>query len=97
MLTRDQVLHIARLARLELSEQELKNMPAELSAILDYIAMLNEVKTDKVEPTAQVTGQSNVLREDEPRKDGQELADKLLGATPLPIVERQIRVPSAHG
>ncbi len=58
------VAHIAKLARLRLSPEEAKQMAKELSGILKYVDMLNEVNTDKVEPTAQVTGLTTVLRPD---------------------------------
>ena len=58
------VEHIAKLSRLELSQAEKKKFSHELSSILDYIEKLKEVNTDKVEPTAQVTGLTNVMRED---------------------------------
>lgn len=56
--------HIAKLSRLELSESEKKKFSKELSSILNYIEQLKEVDTDKVEPTAQVTGLTNITRED---------------------------------
>jgi aspartyl/glutamyl-tRNA(Asn/Gln) amidotransferase subunit C (EC 6.3.5.-) len=51
-----EVRHVARLARLALSDEEIAVMQAQLSAILDYIAMLQEVDVSNVPPTAQVTG-----------------------------------------
>lgn len=64
-LTQTEVEHVARLARLQLSEDELALMRAQLSAILDYMTMLQEVDVTEVPPTAQVTGLSSVLRPDE--------------------------------
>lgn len=55
-LTKKEVEHVAKLARLGLSSDEKKKFEKELSDILDFVEKLNEVKTDKVEPTAQVTG-----------------------------------------
>ena len=66
-LSRQEVEHVAQLARLELRQDEVERLREQLSAILDHIALLNQVDTDTVAPTAQVTGLSNVLREDEPR------------------------------
>lgn len=64
-LSSEEIESIARLARLDLSEQE-KNMYADqLSAVLDYVEMLNEVDTSDVEETCQVTGLVDVFREDE--------------------------------
>ncbi len=96
MLTHEQVLHIAKLARLRLTEQEAATMQRELSAILEYVDTLKEAKTEGVPPTAQVTGQTMVTRPDEVKTDGA-LPDELLGTSPLPILDRQISVPSAHG
>jgi aspartyl-tRNA(Asn)/glutamyl-tRNA(Gln) amidotransferase subunit C len=59
-----EVRHVARLARLALSDEEIAVMQAQLSAILDYIAMLREVDVSNVPPTAQVTGLTTVWRPD---------------------------------
>lgn len=64
-LTKKEIEHIAKLARLDLTEAELEKYGGQLSGILDYIDQLKEVDTTGVEPTAQVTGLENVLREDE--------------------------------
>ena len=63
-LTKEQIKHIANLARLELTEAEIKTYDEQLSNILNYIDQLKEVKTEGVDPTAQVTGLKNVFRED---------------------------------
>jgi len=62
-LTIDEIKHIAGLARLELSDKELKKYGSQLSDVLDWIDQLKEVDTKGVEPTAQVTGLENVLRQ----------------------------------
>jgi aspartyl-tRNA(Asn)/glutamyl-tRNA(Gln) amidotransferase subunit C len=67
MIDRDQVLHVARLARLRLSEDEVGRMSSELSSILDHIEKINELALDDVEPTSHVIQLENVLREDVPR------------------------------
>ena len=67
MIDRDQVLHVAKLARLRVPEDELEPMAGELSVILDHIEMLNELDLDDVEPTSHVVELENVLRPDEPR------------------------------
>ncbi len=95
-LTKDQVLHIAKLARLELTPEEVTKMTKELSSILQYVAVLSELDTSGVEPTAQVTGQKNVFREDVIVPSGA-LPVALLQCSPLPITEHQIEVPHAHG
>ncbi|MDD5623256.1 MAG: Asp-tRNA(Asn)/Glu-tRNA(Gln) amidotransferase subunit GatC [Candidatus Peribacteraceae bacterium] len=91
-----QVRHIAKLARLEISDAEVEKYARELSAILDYVEKLKEVKTEGVEPTAQVTGQANVFRSDVIEDKGI-TTDALLATSPLPIVEQQIETASAHG
>jgi aspartyl-tRNA(Asn)/glutamyl-tRNA(Gln) amidotransferase subunit C len=67
MIDREQVLHVARLARLRLSDAEVARMQGELSTILDHIEKLNELDLDGVEPTSHVVELENVLREDAPR------------------------------
>lgn len=64
-LSKQEVQHIAKLARLELTEAELEKYGGQLSAILNYFNQLKEVDVKGVEPTAQVTGLENILREDE--------------------------------
>ncbi|MEF3273600.1 MAG: Asp-tRNA(Asn)/Glu-tRNA(Gln) amidotransferase subunit GatC [Chloroflexus sp.] len=63
-LSEAEVRHVARLARLALTDDEITVMRAQLSAILDYIAMLQEVDVSNVPPTAQVTGLTTVWRPD---------------------------------
>ncbi len=63
-LSKKDIKHIANLARLELTEKELEKYGSQLSAILGYIDQLREVDTIGVEPTAQVTGLTNVFNED---------------------------------
>ena len=67
MIDREQVLHVARLARLQLSDDEVEQMNGELSAILDHIAKIGELDLDGVPPTSHVVEVSNALRADEPR------------------------------
>jgi aspartyl-tRNA(Asn)/glutamyl-tRNA(Gln) amidotransferase subunit C len=67
VIDRDQVLHVARLARLRLSEGEVERMSSELSTILGHIEKIEELDLDEVEPTSHVVEVENVLREDEPR------------------------------
>ncbi|MBS1966105.1 MAG: Asp-tRNA(Asn)/Glu-tRNA(Gln) amidotransferase subunit GatC [Chloroflexi bacterium SZAS-1] len=66
-LTIAEVEHVAHLARLRLSADELEKLQHELSHILDYIDMLKEVDVSSVAPTAQVTDLANVMRDDEVR------------------------------
>ncbi|EKD90539.1 MAG: hypothetical protein ACD_31C00001G0002 [uncultured bacterium] len=64
-LTKDQVKKVAKLANLPLSEAEEEESAEQLSKILDYIDQLEKVDTRGVEPTYNVTGNENVMREDE--------------------------------
>jgi len=66
-LTIEEVKHVAHLARLRLSEEELEKLQTDLSHILGHIDMLKEVDVGNVPPTAQVTDLANVMREDEVR------------------------------
>jgi aspartyl-tRNA(Asn)/glutamyl-tRNA(Gln) amidotransferase subunit C len=63
-LTREQVRHIAELAKLKLSDDEISRMTTQLSAILDYAARLQELDTDTIPPTASVVPLQNVMRAD---------------------------------
>lgn len=96
-LSPEQVRHIAKLARLNLSDAEVKKHATELTSILGYIDMLREVDTKNVEATAQVTGASNSLREDVIYESPIADPDALLATSPLPIIDHQIQTPSAHG
>jgi aspartyl-tRNA(Asn)/glutamyl-tRNA(Gln) amidotransferase subunit C len=66
-LTIEEVRKVAHLARLRLSDEELERMQQQLSSILDYMQMLQEVDVSGVPPTAQVTDVVNVMRPDEVR------------------------------
>ncbi len=63
----DEVVHVARLARLDLSAEEKERMRRELDAILAYIDKLRALDTSGVEPTSHAVPMANVMREDEPR------------------------------
>ncbi len=94
--TKEQIEHIAKLARLKLTPEEMEKMPGQLTSILTWMDVLNEVNTDKVEPTAQVTGLTNAFRDDEVRQS-EAAPDDLLACSPLPVEEHQIKSPHAHG
>lgn len=63
-LTKQEILHIAQLARLELSEEEVEKFRTQLSGILDYVGQLQKVDTKDIDPISQITGLQNVMRED---------------------------------
>jgi len=90
-LKKEDIEHIAKLARLDLSEEEKKNYQDQLSAVFEYIDQLQEVNTDKVEPTAQVSGLENALREDKVKGVGEEVINNSLQQAPE-IEDNQIKV-----
>jgi aspartyl-tRNA(Asn)/glutamyl-tRNA(Gln) amidotransferase subunit C len=67
VIDRDEVLHVARLARLALNEDELEPMARELSAVLDHVAKIGELDLTDVPPTSHVVELTGALRPDEPR------------------------------
>ena len=76
------VKHVAKLARLGITEKEVDKFQKNLSAILDFFGKLSEVDVDKVEPTAQATGLVNAWRADEKIKRKEELRERLLANAP---------------
>lgn len=77
-ISKDEIKHIADLARLELSDEELKKYGNQLEQILGYIDQLQEVDIKNIEPTAQVTGLLNVIRKDESVNwDKEEIGDSI--------------------
>lgn len=94
-LSRDDVLKLARLARLSLSDEEVEEYRAELSDILQYVEQLQEVDVKGVEPTHQVTGLTHVTREDKIRDYGYGPAD-LLKNVPA-VKDGQIKVKRTLG
>lgn len=91
MIERDQVLHVAKLARLRLSEEEIERMTGELSGILEHVDRIGELDLDEVPPTEHVIALENVLRPDEPRPSSPR--EKVLAQAPDPA-EGAFRVPS---
>lgn len=63
-LTKKEVLHVASLAKLDLTEKEIEKFLPQISSIIDFVSQLNEVDTKDIEPTSQTTGLMDVLRED---------------------------------
>jgi aspartyl-tRNA(Asn)/glutamyl-tRNA(Gln) amidotransferase subunit C len=91
MIDREQVLHVARLARLALDEDELERMASELSGILEHVERIGELDLDGVEPTSHVVALENELRPDEPRPSLPR--ERALEPAPDPA-EGAFRVPS---
>ena len=91
VIDREQVLHVARLARLRLSEEEVETMTGELSGILEHVDRIGRLDLEGVEPTSHVVALENVLRADEPRPSlPPEVA---LRSAPEPL-DGAFRVPS---
>jgi aspartyl-tRNA(Asn)/glutamyl-tRNA(Gln) amidotransferase subunit C len=68
MIDREQVLHVAKLARLKLTDDEVERMTGELSKILEHVERMETLDLEGVEPTSHVVALENVLREDVPRE-----------------------------
>jgi aspartyl-tRNA(Asn)/glutamyl-tRNA(Gln) amidotransferase subunit C len=93
MLSRDQVLHVAKLARLELTEEEIERFASELSKVLDHIEMINQLgDLADVPPTSHVIAVENALRADEPRPS---LPAEVALASAPDGADGGFRVPSA--
>lgn len=91
MIDREQVLHVARLSRLKLSDEEVERMTGELSHILDHVDRISQMDLEGVEPTSHVVALENVLRADVPRPSlSLEVA---LANAPEPV-DGAFRVPS---
>jgi len=65
IITKKEVEYVAKLAKLEFNEEEKEEFTSQLNSILDYFKKLNELDTEKVEPTAYVISMPNLLNEDE--------------------------------
>lgn len=91
MIEREQVLHVAKLARLGLSEEEVETMAGELSGILEHVDRIAELDLDDIEPTTHVVALENVLRPDVPH---QSLDPEVALAQAPDPVDGAFRVPS---
>ena len=93
MLSREEVQHIAKLARLGLTAKEIKKFQRELSLILDYFEKLKEVDVSKIEPTTHSILVKNIMRNDEPKSESIETRNKLIESAP-DKKERFVKVKS---
>jgi len=91
VIEREQVLHVAKLARLGLSEEEVERMAGELSGILEHVDRIAKLDLEGVEPTSHVVELENVLRADKPHQSL--TPDVALAAAPDPV-DGAFRVPS---
>jgi aspartyl-tRNA(Asn)/glutamyl-tRNA(Gln) amidotransferase subunit C len=93
-LSRSDVEHVALLARLGLSQEEVERLPGQLNHILDQYAKLSELDTDAIAPTAQTIELESILRTDEPRAS-LAVADVLANAPE--VIDGLIVVPAILG
>jgi aspartyl-tRNA(Asn)/glutamyl-tRNA(Gln) amidotransferase subunit C len=91
MIDRAQVLHVARLARLELGDEEAARMERELSSVLDHIEKIGELDLEDVPPTSHAVEVANALRADEPHDSLPR--DEALAAAPA-VAADGFEVPS---
>ncbi len=82
MITEKEVIHIAGLARINLSEKEIEKMKNELSLILEYIKKLKELDLENVLPTTHCAELKNITREDISSKRDERVADSLKNLAP---------------
>ncbi len=82
-ISKEQVSHIADLARIELTNKEKEKYADELSAVLGFVEQLSEVNTDNIISTSQVTGLVNIAREDAVENCDPETRKKILEAAPM--------------
>jgi len=82
MISKQQVQHIAKLARLGLTEKEIEKFQKDLSAIMDYVEKLKEVNIDGIEPTSHSVLVENVMRKDEVAEKKEDENIKLLKLAP---------------
>ena len=78
-MDKKQVEHIAKLARMEINDREKEKFASQISSILDYVEQLQQVDTEGIEETAQVTGLVNVMRSDMVEDWGEDIKQKLIG------------------
>lgn len=90
-ISRDDVLHLAKLSSLQLSDDEIESLQNDLGNILEYVKQLSELDTSGVEPTYQVTDLENVWRDDTVQQHAAD-REKLLVLAP-DSAENQIKVP----
>lgn len=67
-ITKDEILHVADLARLDLDEASIDKFAGQIGTILDYVDKLNEVDTEGIRPTSHAISLTNAFREDEPKE-----------------------------
>jgi aspartyl-tRNA(Asn)/glutamyl-tRNA(Gln) amidotransferase subunit C len=97
-ITREEVAHLARLSRLELSEAELGHFAEQLGAIVGAVARVGELPTQDVPPTSHALPMTNVFREDVVRPQGTPILDRTEVLAQAPAAEEdRFRVPRILG
>lgn len=97
-LKREDVLHIARLARIALTEEEIEKFQKQLSSIVDFISLLKEVDVEGIAETAQVTGLKDVYRPDVAQQKDKSITQGLVKAFPVSAtLPGQFPLPKASG
>ncbi len=91
MLTQDEVRHIAKLAKINLTDADIERLVPQISGILDYFAVLEEVDTEGVAETSQVTGLESVTRPDV--IIASEIEEALINCTPHQVEANSVKIP----
>ena len=94
-ISRDEVAHLADLARIDLSEAEIDHLAPQLAVILDSVASINDVAADDVPPTSHPLPLTNVFREDVTRPGL--TAEEALSGAPVPPEQQRFSVPRILG
>jgi len=82
VLNKEKIKHIAKLSKLEFSDSEIKKFGQQLSAILEYVKLLDEADVSGIESTRQTTGLKNVYQEDVPQKENRLTQEEVLANAP---------------
>ena len=93
MLTREEILHVAGLARIGVNEKDIEKYQKDLSAVLDYFNKLSELDVDGVEPIGHITGMQDAVRSDMVRDFPEALKQIILANAPE-LKDGQIKVKS---
>ncbi|GAI04222.1 unnamed protein product [marine sediment metagenome] len=83
MITKKQVRHMAELARLRLTSEEVEKYQKQLIGILDYVDKLKKAETKNIQPCTGGTNLQNVFREDKPEVTDKKVREKLLNSAPI--------------
>jgi aspartyl-tRNA(Asn)/glutamyl-tRNA(Gln) amidotransferase subunit C len=94
MLDEKTVRHVAKLARISLTDAEVAKFTPQLSQVLDYVEILKEVDTKDVPETSQVTGLKDIFQKDEIERS-KASREELLACSELPVDSKQVRVMPA--